>query len=131
MEVTKHLRQFIHMLLVWLHQFEKDNELAVCNACCKGIPPGVTQPKHLNTTNLIRHLKVSHVSKFSKVASMKAECKGSYLATQTALAQLSVTDIAATTTLQQGQQENNILHCCVLATAIPNGVYAYRQHYEE
>lgn len=92
------MRQCIHMLPVWLHQFEKDNELNVCNACCKGIPPGITQPKHLNTTNLIRHLKVSHVSKFSKVASMKAESKGSHLTTQTALAQLSVTE-----TLQQQQ----------------------------
>uniref|UniRef100_A0A8C7ZPT4 BED-type domain-containing protein n=1 Tax=Oryzias sinensis TaxID=183150 RepID=A0A8C7ZPT4_9TELE len=55
---------------------EKDNTLAICNVCTKQIPRGGKHAKHFNTTNLIRHLKVSHVKEyeqFSKLASAKRE----------------------------------------------------------
>ncbi|XP_029307720.1 zinc finger BED domain-containing protein 4 [Cottoperca gobio] len=71
--------------------FEKDMKLAVCMVCLRKIPRGGTRAKNFNTTNLIRHLKVSHIAEyeeFSKMARTKAERERERLATP----QLSVTE---------------------------------------
>ena len=74
---------------------EKDNKFAVCKVCTKEIPRGGMLQKHFNTTNLIRHLKVSHIeeyTEFSKLAAAKAEKEKERAATQTPLTQLTVTE---------------------------------------
>ncbi|XP_032358832.1 zinc finger BED domain-containing protein 4 [Etheostoma spectabile] len=84
---------------------EKDNTLAICNVCAKEIPRGGKLQRHFNTTNLIRHLKVSHrkeYEEFSKLASAKTERERSCVAAPAPLTQLSVTE-----TLQRQQPYSN------------------------
>ena len=72
---------------------EKVNKFAVCKVCAKEIPRGGMLQKKFNTTNLIRHLKVSHIkeyTEFSKLAAAKAEKDKERAATP--LTQLTVTE---------------------------------------
>ena len=73
---------------------EKDNKFAVCKVCAKEIPRGGMLQKNFNTTNLIRHLKVSHIEEYielSKLATAKAEKEKERAATQAPLTQLTST----------------------------------------
>ena len=59
-------RKWRHQCASFFKVSEADQIYAICNVCSKEIPHGGRHQRSFNTTNLIRHLKTSHITEFEQ-----------------------------------------------------------------